>query len=107
MWREQRAVWQINSPENEKHDVKQVMVAHFTHLLNKLGSYVIKNVSCNAFPDPVLTTSRELRFSAMRVVTTSRSFVSWRSQYARPLRNASFRDLNEQKVIYLISICTE
>lgn len=49
---------------------------------------------------PVLTISWQLGFSAMRVVITSRSFLSWKSAWLQPFiswwRNASFRDLRNE-----------
>ncbi|TNN43244.1 hypothetical protein EYF80_046570 [Liparis tanakae] len=45
--------------------------------------------------------SRQLGLSAMRVVITSRSFLSWRSQGREPViswwRNASFRGLKDKR----------
>lgn len=52
----------------------------------------------------ILTTSREFGCSAMRVVMTSRSFLSWRSDGCELLsswkKNASFRDLRKKINFY-------
>lgn len=45
----------------------------------------------------VLTISRELSVSAMAVMIISRTFVTWRSEYPKLWRKASFRDLDQQK----------
>lgn len=55
----------------------------------------------------VLTISRELSVLAMAVMIISRTFVTWRSEYPKLWRKASFRDLDQQKRKHFFKICTD